>query len=275
MNLTRQEDISLYLYIRDVVIAPRYSELEVQQPLTPSLDRIGRAIPNTWDIGYPLQEDLSKSPFKRGSSSGLGRGMIYFDSIGDTCVFGVEQSETVSIYNGDITASGCRFNYLTGQVLASGDLTSYVADYKWYYVATLDAWPREGVPSLPVVSIELQTANPHPLQLGGGDIREGYWNIQIFGGNKGERDDLMDVIHEGIYMRSCPFYNFSHGMPLIGRGFFNDAFSSELHPHYSSLFFDKVEKRLSNLPNWGFYEQEQINRYRAEITFMTRAYKNG
>jgi hypothetical protein len=268
MQLTRQEDASLYLHVRDIVLGPHYSEISLEQTLT----RVGAS--NIWNIGYDDGTTDPRYPFTRGSSSGLGRGILCFDHIGDTCVFGSEQTDIVKVYDGATNATGYRVNYITGQIESSDDLTGYLVDYEWYYISVLDAWPREDVPFLPLVSIELQKALPRPLQLGGGDIREGSWNIQIFAKNKVERDDLMDVLYSGLNQRRCSLYNFSKGLPLSGNGFYNTSFVSDLHPQYTSLFFEKVEKRLTGLPSWGFYEQEQVNRYRAEITFTTKAFKN-
>jgi len=266
MNLTRQEDISLYLYIKDVVLGPHYAETETGQSLT-------QVSTGLWDIGYGDNTDTTHYPFKRSDSSGRGRGLLYFDYVGETSIFGSEQTGIVNIYNGAVTASGYRVNYLAGQIESNDDLSSYSVDYEWNYVSVLDAWPRDNVPFLPVVSIELQRGQPLPLQLGGGDIREGYWNLQIFGKNKGERDDLMDIIFAGLDSRRCPMYTFPSGLPLIGGGFYNGLFSTTVHTEYTSLFFENVKKKLSGLPQWAFYEKEQINRYRAEITFETKTYR--
>lgn len=275
MRLTRKEDISVYLYIKDIVIGPRYSEVSTGESLT-------LVSTNTWDIGYDY--DLGMHPFRRRvitdpvnntyvDYSGLGRGILYFDYIGETCLFGVEQQNIVKVYNGLDTATDYKVNYITGQIISSQDLTNYLVDYEWNYVSVIDSWPYDDVPPLPFVCIDMQKANKLPLQLGGGDIRDGYWNIQIFARNKGERDDLMDLIYDNVYQRRCPLYLLSSGLPLQN-GQYNEMFDSSVHNTYTSLFFENIRKNLTGLPQWGFYEQEQVNRYRAEITFDTRTYSN-
>lgn len=275
MRLTRKEDISVYLYLKDVVLGPRYSEAAIGESLT----RVGA---NVWDIGYDYL--LGKHPFRRRvvidpptnlykDYTGLGRGMLYFDYVGETCLFGIEQQDIVRLYNGATTASGYRVNYITGQILSDQDLSSYSIDYEWNYISVIDSWPYEDVPPLPIVCVDMQSAGNLPLQLGGGEIRDGFWNVQVFANNKGERDDIIDLIYENIYQRRCPLYLLPSGLPLQN-GLYNEMFDSSIHNIYSSMFFENIQKRLSGLPQWGFYEQEQINRYRAEITFDTRTYRN-
>jgi hypothetical protein len=276
MRLSRKEDISVYLYIKDTVIGPRYPEIATEESLTLT------STVNTWDIGYDI--GLGFNPFKRKvlvdpvkqvykDYSGLGRGLLYFDYIGETCLFGVEQQDRVKVYDGSTIASNYKINYITGQVVTSDDLTDYLVDYEWNYVSVIDSWPYEDVPSLPFISVDSQQAKKSPLQLGGGDIRDGYWNVQIFANNKGERDDLMDLVYDNLYLRRCPLYLLPAGLPLQN-GLYNEMFDSSLHDTYTSLFFENVQKRLSGLPQWGFYEQEKVNRYRAEITFDTKTYRN-
>jgi hypothetical protein len=263
MQLTRQEDISLYLHVRDMILGPYYSEIAEGEELL-------QTSAGVWDVSYDTELD----PFIRDGYGGLGRGMLYFDRSGTDCIFGTEQSSIVRVYSGSTTASAYSVNYLRGQILTTQDLTGYNVDYEWSYISVLDAWPFEDVPPLPVVSIELQDSRGLPLQLGYGDIRSAYWNIQIFASNKGERDDIMDILYDGIYQKRCPVYTFSNGLPLLRDGTYNSAFSAEYDSLYRYLFFENVKKGLSGLPQWGFYSQETVNRYRAEITFETSAFKS-
>jgi hypothetical protein len=260
--------------MKDVVIGPRYSEVTTGASLT----AVGN---NTWDISY--DSDLGLHPFRRRVSdpttgmyndhSGLGRGILYFDYIGETCLFGVEQQDIVRVYAGATVASGYKVNYITGQIVSDQSLSSHLVDYEWNYVSVIDSWPYEDVPPLPVVCVDMQKAGKSPLQLGGGDIRDGYWNIQVFANNKGERDDIMDLVYDNVYQRRCPLYLLPSGLPLKN-GLYNEMFDSSVHDIYTSIFFENIQKRLSGLPQWGFYEQERTNRYRAEITFDTRTYRN-
>jgi len=264
MKLTRQEDISVYLYIKDMVIGPRYYESTIGDSLT-------QVETNLWNIDY--DEELDIHPFQRPEYSGLGRGLLYFDHLGETCLFGIEQVSSLRVYQGATVASGYRVNYLKGQIETSQDLSNYLVDYEWNYVAVIDAWPYEDVPALPIISIEMQSGDKSPLQIGGGDIRNASWNLEIFANNKGERDDLLDTIYNELYLRRCSIYSLSKGLPLDMKGFYNLEFDSSINNEYKYLHFENIEKRLTGLPRWGFYSQELINRYRAQITFDTIAYK--
>ena len=258
MQLTRKEDISLYLYLKDIVIGPEYMEISEGETLT-------LVSPGVWEMGHLT----NLCPLRRGRCSGLGRGVLYFDVTDYCCIFGTEQSDIVKVYKGVDEETSYSVNYIDGQILSSSNLTDYKVDYWWNYVAVIDAWPNDDVPPLPVVSLLLVEGDKLPLQLGGGDIRNAFWNIQIFGSNKGERDDLMDIIYDSLYNKRCQIYDLATGLPLGRDGTFNSSFSSNLHEYYKSLHFENVKKSLSGLPQWGFYSQEQINRYRAEITFET------
>jgi hypothetical protein len=266
MKLTRQEDISLYFYIRDTVVGPQYAEIAEGEQLT-------SAEAGKWNMLY--SEEAAIHPFKRGEFSGLGRGLLYFDISGDRCVFGSEQTEMISVYSGSeiLQQEDYLVNYLTGQIYSRLNLSNYNVDYCWNYVSVIDAWPSDDVPALPIVSIELQRGQSLPLQLGGGDIRDASWHIEIFANNKGERDDLMDVIFEGLNLKRCSIYTFSEGLSLTREGLYNPNFQADAHSNYPSLFFENIEKSLTGLPRWGFYENEVINKYRAGITFDTKAYK--
>jgi hypothetical protein len=266
MKLTRQEDVSMYFYLRDMVIGPQYVEVFEEEELV--LAESGK-----WDMAYPTTTNIH--PFSRGTHSGLGRGLLYFDLAFDSCLFGPEQDDMVRVYDGtgDLPRIDYSVNYLTGQVYSNLDLSDYSVDYYWHYVSVIDAWPQEDVPDLPVVSIELQLSESLPLQLGGGDIRGASWHVEIFANNKGERDDLMDVIFEGINLRRCPIYTFEGGLPLTREGLYNSDFVVEENLNYPSLFFENAKKSLTGLPSWGFYQNEVINKYRAAITFDTKAYK--
>jgi hypothetical protein len=252
--------------MRDIVIGAQYAEIAEGEQL--SLVEGGK-----WGMSYSTE--LGIHPFKRDSYTGLGRGLLYFDISFDACRFGPEQTSMVSVYNGNsiLPVQDYYVNYLTGQIYCDLDLSSYSVDYYWNYVSVVDAWPSDDVPELPVVSIELVRSKSSPLQLGGGDIREGTWNIEVFANNKGERDDLMDVIYEGLNLRRCMIYTFESGLPLTREGLYNYDFTLDENPNYPSLFFENIEKSLSGLPRWGFYENETINKYRARITFDTNAYK--
>jgi hypothetical protein len=270
MQQLRKEDVSLYMYIKDSILSLDYTEVSYNQDLV-------QDSPGVWTMGFDEQfgEMPGKFPFRRRDRniSGLGRGIPYFDSDGQFVSVGPEQQNRVVVDNGTTTATGCQVNYLDGQIITDQDLTGYTVDYEWNFVSVIDAWPYEDVPALPIVSIELQSGTSLPLQLGGGDIREANWHMEIFASNKGERDDLVDTLYNRIYNQRCLIYTFDNGLPLLRTGLFNPDFTAVLNASYNFLYFEKVQTKLTGLPNWGFYNTEQLNRYRAAITFSTKAYR--
>ena len=230
-----------------------------------------------YNIGY--EEDWI-DPFERGEydGQGEGRGLIYFNHPDDpgtnySCGFYTEQTNMITVYNDSMTViSGYAVDYLKGRVLYSGPETLSYIDYSWHYVSVVDAWPYEAIPQLPIVSVMKTSADRSGLQLGAGHIRSTDWNVQIFANDKGERDDLIETIFDGLYLRSCPFYDFSNGSPLDYDGTFNTNFDGETIDDYSSIDFDNVESSLTGLPDWGFYKTETLNKYRAEVTFSSMIY---
>ena len=280
MKLHRQEAISMHLYIKDTIIAPQYAEISTGMSLSPATTLINNqvvALPNTWNLEYDDDVDYGKEPFRRLEKDidGLGRGLLYFDydSAGTTMV-GVEQTNRLTVYSGSdiVPALSYQINYLNGQLISTLDMSNYTVDYEWHFISVVDAWPWDEVPKLPIVTIFRGDADSYGYQLGGGAIREGNWVVEIFATNRGERDDLLDVIYEKTYMRRCPLYTFNNGLPLGFDGLYNNNFTTDLVVNQTAMYFDDVRKKLTGLPSWGFYDHELINRYRAQVTFTTRNY---
>ena len=138
MQLTRQEDVSLYFYIRDRVMGPPFAELTQGASLV-------LVSPGIWNMDYDDDPTTSFFPFRRPEHTGLGRGLLYFDVINGNCTnFGTEQTTMVRVYKGSTLLTPTvdyKVNYITGQIYSSLDLTGYSVDYYWNYVAFLDAWP--------------------------------------------------------------------------------------------------------------------------------------
>jgi hypothetical protein len=268
MKSSRKEDISVYIYIKDCILGPEFIESYLDAGLS-------QVSPNVWDIAFVEIPDSKLYPFKRGNYTGVGRGIPYFNTSSGVCNPTREQTQNVVVRNGATTISGYVVNYIKGQVNTSQDLSSCVVDYGWCYIATLDAWPSsETLPALPFVTVEVEEGDKSPLQLGGGDIKNAWWNVQIFANTKAERDDIADVIFDGVYNRSCPIYALQAGLPLTKQGVYNQNYSADLDTTYRGLRFFDVKKQLTGLPSWGFWSTEVTNKNRAQITFQTEAFKS-
>jgi hypothetical protein len=266
MRLTRKEDLSVYLYIKENLVNPQYCELTTAATLTQDGTK--------WVLEYPEElTELKIVPFARNGFTGAGRGIPYFDFSDSGSDFSTEQTTNITVYNGVTPITGYTTNYIYGYVETDQDLTGCTADYQWCLASVVDEFPHENITGTPVISIENVTGHTSPLQLGIGEIRNADWNLQIFASNKGERDDLLDIIFDGLHNKRCPIYDLSGGLPLLKSGFFNTNFSTTLVPAYSSLFFSNTKRTLTGLPSWGFYSTEKFNRYRGQITFNTEVFK--
>lgn len=270
MELARKEEFSIFLYVKNCLLANHFAEQNLKEPL------IFDAESNTYSISYDSEWiDI----FQRGeyAGQGEGRGLVYFDippglnPIG--CSFQEEQTNMVVVYDSSLNViSGCNINYLKGEISYNGAETPSVVDYYWHFVSTIDAWPYIDIPQLPIVSVINVTSDRSGIQLGGGHKRLSDWNVQIFAANKGQRTDLKEILFDGLYLKSCPLLNFGNGMPLNRNGTFNNTYIESSVDYYSDIKFMNVKSQVSGLPDWGFYKTDTLNKFRAEITFSTETY---
>jgi len=269
MELIRCIKYSILLYIQNCILATNYAEENTDMSLT----SIGN---NTYNIEY---DDNWVDIFDRGeyAGQGEGRGLVYFNTptilSNYSCSFVNEQTRMVTVYDDvDTVVSGCRINYKKGQIVYDGPQIPSTIDYYWNYVSTIDGWPHEDLPQLPIVSVLEQDFDTVGIQLGGGDKTRQSWHIELFANNKGERDDLRSIIYDGLNLRSCPLYAFSKGIPLDKNGFFNNNFDSSLIQNRSNIQFLDVKTSITGLPDWGFWQTETVNKFRASINFSTQVY---
>lgn len=83
-----------------------------------------------------------------------------------------------------------------------------------YVVRVMDSFPdatKEDV-TLPTISITHDTTGEDPFQLGGGWRNEGVYLIDIFGRSNSERDDLAEIIYEGLD-RTTTLKDYNDGFP--------------------------------------------------------------
>ena len=266
MELLRSHSFSILLYLKNCILGTKWAEKTEKADLT-------LASPNTYQLEYDTGwVDI----FDRGESEsqGLGRGLVYFDLPSNDsyydCVYGIEQTNMVQVYNNSNTVvSGYMVNYKKGEIVYNGGETLSKVDYYWNYISVIDEWPDVVVPTLPIVVLMRDSWDRGGIQLGPGHKDTYEWHIEIFGRNKGERDDLIDTIFNGLHNRGCTFYKFTNGLPLNKQGFFNPKFTLDRVTNFSRITFSKVQHSLSGLPDWGFIQTDIINKYRAEITFVS------
>lgn len=307
MKSIRKEDLSVYHYLKEVVLSD-FVEIDENIPLVYSekLSSVNNdADPSTNILVYTAETVTQPNPISR------GRGWLYFDTVSGTqsqlCepyivvsgtradgvpVFGTpEQSTSVIVYDSNfniIDSSLYMIDYVDGRIVTddvSLDL-AYVT-YKWYYVSVVEGWELLDVADPPIVVIDIQSTVKMGYQLGAGKkiIRRG--DIHIFASSSAELKDLSETIYDGLYLRSCPLYNFSLGDVLDYDGTFygrkedpNKLTSLFDRTHskkiIGNLEFNKVVARNVGLPPILTRNREEImndlNAYRAKVSFELISY---
>jgi hypothetical protein len=306
MKNLRKEDLSLYLYIKDVVLR-EFREVEeyAQLNLMPELCGSNSYV-------YECVTDLDPSPSER------GRGWVYFDSPsgGITCepypslsglngdgnsAFGTpEQSDSVVLY--ETTSSGLSvidwkeymIDYADCRIISQRKLNIPKVSFIWNYVSIVDEWAIVEASNPPVVVIDIGGTDKTGYQLGGGKKSTRKVDIHIFASNSAERNDLSETLYDGLYNRSCPLYDFPAGSILDYDGTFYGRrsvldrepnsinkltylFDRNKVSNISKLQFDSVSARNINLPLVMTRSQDNIilsdlNAYRARISFNMFSY---
>jgi hypothetical protein len=258
MQLIRQEDLSIYRYLRDIVLSD-YIEFQEKEELTLSKDRL-----TTPHKVYDIQTSVVPSPFER------GRGIVYFDDltsdyinlIDRTTTSGTpEQSSRVVVYDkylNTIEDSSYMIDYLSGKIIMLEGIQPKYIDYYSYYVSLIDSWDSLPTSSPPVVVIDINSTKKKGYQLGGGKEINRSCNLFIFSSSSSERSDLTEILHDGLYQKTCPIYNFDRGSALDYDGtFFNrkrnmdkatNLFNRTVVSGTSNIRFEDVESKNINLP---------------------------
>ncbi len=306
MKNLRKEDLSLYLYIKDVVLREfRETEEYAQLSLMPELCGSNSYV-------YECVTDLSPSPSEH------GRGWVYFDfpSDGLYCepypnLYGLngdgnvaygtpEQSNSVILY--ETTSSGLSMvdwkeymiDYMDCRIISQRKLTTPKVSFIWNYVSVVDEWSIVEASNPPVVVIDIGGTDKAGYQLGGGKKAIRKVDIHIFASNPAERNDLSETLYDGLFNRSCPLYDFPAGSILDYDGTFYGRrtvldrepntsnkltylFDRSKVSNISKLQFDEVSARNINLPILMTRSQDEVmlsdlNAYRARVSFNMFSY---
>ena len=306
MKNLRKEDLSLYLYIKDVVLREfRETEEYAQLNLMPELCSSNSYV-------YECLTSLVPSPAEH------GRGWVYFDSPngGLSCepyptfsgingdgnfAYGTpEQNDSVILY--ETTSSGLSvvdwkeymIDYVDCRIISQRKLNIAKVSFIWNYVSIVDEWAVIEASTSPVVVIDIGGTDKSGYQLGGGKKSMRKVDIHIFASNPAERNDLSETLYDGLFNRSCPLYDFPAGSVLdydgtfYGRRSLLDRDPNPLNKltylfdrskvsKISRLQFDEVSARNINLPLVMTRSQDNIilsdlNAYRARISFKMFSY---
>ena len=309
MKRLRKEDLSLFRYIKDTVLRD-FVEKEELVPLELISD-----ISCQGSYVYQSISEIDPLPTER------GRGWAFFDcpvtdaegdciysiescvpefvtesgtdAEGNSCIGTPEQSERVTLYHDDLTVvSGVEYlvDYVDGRVIFDSTtvVPSYV-DYYWNYVSVVDEWAIIQAASSPIVVIDTNGTNKTGYQLGAGKKVRRLVDIHIFASNVAERNDLVEVIYDGLYNKSAPVYDFETGDVLdydgtfYGRkannnkltSLFNRTTLNDLKILHGGMTFHKVSSRNVKLPLLISRDDvmlNALNAYRSKISFEIETY---
>jgi hypothetical protein len=307
MRSLRKEDLSLYLYIKDIVLRPfQETEENVQLQLMPELCDVDSYV-------YQYVSNLEPSPTER------GRGWVYFNppsgtlpcqpyttvsgrnGDGELTSYGIpEQTNQIVVYNNGVELDWRDYmvDYLDGRIITQNKLTNPTIDFTWNYVSVVDEWAAIEAADPPVIVIDVHGTDKAGYQLGGGKKSVRKVDIHVFASDPAERNDIVETLYDGLFNRSCPLLNFPTGSVLdydgtfYGRKKAKDTalelgidvsseeyvnkltflFDRERATNVSSLFFDSVTARHVNLPlimTRGTDEVmlSDLNAYRSKVSF--------
>lgn len=280
----RKEDISVFMYLKDITLA---DFIEFQEG--DSLNFRSDMSTDTSHI-YEIESYMETDPF------GPGRGIVYFDDLSDEVLIACttssgtkEQRERVFLYDEGfnlIDDSLYMVDYIDGRLIVPSDVTPKYIDYYWNYVGLIDEWRDLASPEPPIVALELTPYKKDAYQLGGGKkiIRKGV--LHVFASSSAERNDITEVLYDGLYLRSCPMYDLSSGTVLDYDGTFtgrkttmdkdSNIFYRTTVSGIDKLEFHNVEAKNVSLPavlaGSDNSRLNNLNSYRSKITFNLISY---
>jgi hypothetical protein len=243
---------------------------------------------------YDIGNFLDPSPADR------GRGFVYFDEGFESCLVNCttcsgspEQNNRVIVYDKDmqvIPDTSYMIDYIDCRIVADKAVVPAYIDYYWNYVSVVDEWSAVQAAEPPVVVIDISGTDKKGYQLGGGQNIIRKVSLHIFASSTAERNDLVEVLYDALYLKSCPLYELPKGSVLdhdgtfFGRRYNNDKelnlFDRATISGVSSLTFENVSSRHINLPITMTKGRDDImlsdlNAYRSKITFDMFSYTNG
>jgi hypothetical protein len=260
MQRLRKEDLSLNHFIRFSIL-DEYIETDANVSLTylPDISTTG---------SYVYQAESTRTPLP----NDLGRGIVYIDSYSDV----TEQQNAVTVYDGVgsvISGSKYLIDYVDNRIVVSGTVTPAAVTYKYFYVSLVNEWEDLEAAGVPVIAVNLESFEKVGFQLGGGKRVPRRGHLHIFASTRAERDDLAELLYDGINEKCCPNQNWPQGSMIDWNGTFNENYVYETIQYSSNLHFENVKARNINpplvreVPTRDITMLSDLNRYRARIDF--------
>jgi hypothetical protein len=205
-----------------------------------------------------------------------------------------EQSNRIKVYDSNlnvINENEYLIDYIDGRVVTSGTVNPAYIDYYWYYISLVDEWAAISAADPPVVVIDLMGTDKTGYQLGPGRRVVRKVDIHIFASDPAERNDIVDTIYDGLYLKCAPLYDFPNGTMLEYDGtwygrksnmnklttLFDNSTLDYLGTNINATIggivqFENVTSRHINLPLIMTRSQDEVllsdlNAYRSKISF--------
>jgi len=199
-------------------------------------------------------------------------------------VYYCTSSGSTLIYN-EIDNDEYIIDYMDGRIITSGTcpIPTHVS-YYWNYVSLVDEWSAVEAAEPPVVVIDIHGTDKTGYQLGPGKLATRKVDLHIFASNTAERNDIVETLYDGLYLKSCPMYDFPDGTILDYDGtwygrrenmnksetLFDRTTVSGILGCY--LMFENVTSRHVNLPLLMTRGRTEIvlsdlNAYRSKVSF--------
>ena len=257
MKRVRTEDLSLHQYLKNIVLSD-FIETE-----TASLTYLEDES-STGSYVYEAQSLMDPSP------KSLGRGWRYVDDPTDI----TEQQSSVTVYDqydSVISGSNYMIDYVDGRVIfPTSTVIPATVTYKWNYISVVDEWLLLENSEVPIVVIDISGFSKEGFQLGAGKRVPRRVNLHVFASDTAERDDIMETLYDGLYLKSCPNQSFLKGTMLDWDGTFNTGYEYATISGSSALKFEDVQARsvsvpLFNIPNRNMIMLSDVNRYRGRV----------
>lgn len=308
MKNLRKEDLSLYYYLKNNVLID-FIEKEDYIPM----EFISSA--SCYEVGYVYSALTEMVP----SPADRGRGWVYFDTCSGTTTIcnlsylggeilptssGIkEQSNRIVVYDeyGDVVdENDYMVDYIDGRIVTSGtnsfgvEFTPTRIDYYFHYISLVDEWAAIEAADPPVVVIDVMGTDKGGYQLGGGKRVVRKVDIHVFASDTAERNDIVETIYDGLYLKSCPLYDYEDGSVLeydgtwYGRKENMNKLETLFNPGYvdgyagdrCTLQFENVTSRHVSLPLIMTQSRDEVmlsdlNAYRSKISFDMVSYTKG
>jgi hypothetical protein len=311
MKNLRKEDLSLYFHLKHKVLMD-FIEREENIPLE------FISVTSCYEVGYVYAALTTMIP----SPVDRGRGWVYFDTcsgttticnldasgnelVGYPVVSGIkEQSTRVVVYDANgliVDENEYMVDYIDGRIVTSGigEIDGYGSedqkptriDYYFNYISLVDEWAAIEAADPPVVVIDVMGTDKGGYQLGPGKRVVRKVDIHVFASDTAERNDIVETIYDGLYLKSTPLYDFTEGSVLeydgtwFGRKgnmnkletLFDTSYVSGYLGNNCTLQFENVTTRHISLPLIMTQSRDEVmlsdlNAYRSKISFDMVSY---